>query len=123
MRFQKCNLYYILFKLLRTRSRIYCWLETQIMERKTHVKKKVWSFSIINHFTDVCSETDDPSRNIRFIIIDLLNNTNSFSPDDIDNLLLQKEKFWISTLVTIDKGPNSTHDWNRKCRTERPKRR
>ena len=61
---------------------------------------------------DVCSDTDDPSRNIRFIIIDQLNNTNSLSPDDIDDLFLQKERFRISTLVTIHKGLNSTHDWN-----------
>ena len=72
------------------------------------------SCSIVNHFIDVCSDTDDPSRNIRFIIIDQLNKTNSFSLDDIDDLLLQKERFWISALVTIHKGLNSTHDWNRK---------
>ena len=90
---------------------------------KSHIKKKVRSCSIVNHFIDVCSDTDDPSRNIRFIIIDQLNNTNSFSPDEIDDLLLQKERFWISTLVTIHKGLNSTHDWNRKRRTERPKQR
>ena len=72
---------------------------------------------------DVCSDTDDPSRNIRFIIIDQLNNTNSLSPDDIDDLLLQKERFWISTLVTMHIGLNSTHDWNRKLRTERAKQR
>ena len=54
---------------------------------KSHIKKKVRSCSIVNHFIDVCSDTDDPSRNIRFIIIDQLNNTNSLSPDDIDNLL------------------------------------
>ena len=29
------------------------------------------------------------------IIIDQLNNTNSLSPDDIDDLLVQKERFWI----------------------------
>ena len=81
------------------------------------------SCSIVNHFIDVCSDTDDPSRNIRFIIIDQLSNTNSLYNDDIDNLLLQKEKFWISTLVTIHKGLNSTHDWNRKRRTECPKQR
>ena len=81
------------------------------------------SCSIVNHFIDVCSDTDDPSRNIRFIIIDQLNNTNSLSPDGIDDLLLQKERFWISTLVTIHKGLNSTHGWNRKRRTERPKQR
>ena len=81
------------------------------------------SCSIVNHFIDVCSDTDDPSRNIRFIIIDQLNNTNSFSPDEIDDLLLQKERFWISTLVTIHKGLYRKHDWNRKRRTERPKQR
>ena len=57
------------------------------------------------------------------INIDQLNNTNSLSPDKIDNLLLQKERFWISALVTIHKGLNSTHDWNRKRRTKRPKQR
>ena len=51
-----------------------------------------------SHFIDVCSDTDDPSRNIRFIIIDQLNNTNSLSPDDIDDLLLQKESFGFQHL-------------------------
>ena len=72
---------------------------------------------------DLRSDTDDPSRNIRLIIIGQLNNTNSLSPDEIDDLLLQKERFWISTLVTIHKGLNSTHDWNRKYRTEPTKQR
>ena len=79
--------------------------------------------SIVNHFIDVCSDTDDPSRNIRFTIIDQLNKTKGLSADDIDHLLLQKERFWVSTLVTIHKGLKSTHDWNRKHRTERPKER
>ena len=78
--------------------------------------------SIVNHFIDVWSHADDPSRNIRFIIIDQLNNTNSLSPDDIDDLLLQEERYWISIIVTMHKGLNSTHDWNRK-RTECPKQR
>ena len=57
------------------------------------------------------------------ISLNQLNNTSSLSPNDIDDLLLQKERFWISTLVTIHKGLNSTHDWNRKRRTERSKQR
>ena len=57
------------------------------------------------------------------ISLNQLNNTNSLFPNDIDDLLLQKERFWISTLVTIHKGLNSTHDWNRKRRTERSKQR
>ena len=77
---------------------------------KSHIKKKVQSCSIFNHFICVCSDTDDASRNIRFIIIDQLSNTNSLPSDDIDDLLLQKERFWVSTLVTIYKGLNSTHD-------------
>ena len=81
------------------------------------------SCSIVNHFIDVCSDTDDHSRNIKFIIVDQLNSTNSLSPDEIDDILLQKERFWISALVTIHKRLNSTHDWNRKRRAERPKQR
>ena len=79
---------------------------------KSHIKKKVRSFSIVNHFIGVCSDTDDPSKNKRFIIIDQLNNTSSLSLDQIDSLLLQKERFWISALDNIHKRLNSTHDWN-----------
>ena len=81
------------------------------------MKKNVRSCSIVYHFIDVCSDKDDPSRNIRFVIIDQLNNANSLSADKIDVLLLQKKRFWISTLVTIYKGLNNTHDWNRNRRT------
>ena len=37
---------------------------------KSHIKKKVRSCSIVNHLIDVCNDTDDSSRNIRFIIIE-----------------------------------------------------
>ena len=79
--------------------------------------------NIFNQFTDVCSDTDGPSRNIKLIVIDQLNNINSLSPDEIDDLLLQKERFWISTLITIHKVLNSIHDWDRKRRTARLKQR
>ena len=52
----------------------------------------------------ICSDTDNPSKNIRFIIIDQLNNTSRFSPDDEIDDMLQKERFWISMLVTVHKG-------------------
>ena len=77
--------------------------------------------SIINDFIDVCNDTDDPSKNMRFITIDQLNNTNSLYPHEIDDLLLQKERFWILTLVTIHKRLSTTRDWNRTLCTERPK--
>ena len=69
-------------------------MKHRLRNYKSHIKEKVRSCSIVNHFIDVCS---DPSR------------------------MLQKERFWISTLVTMRKGLNSTYDWNRKRRTERPK--
>ena len=70
-------------------------------------KPKISSCSIINQFIDVCNNTGSSSRNIRFIIIDQLNDKNSYSPYEIDNLLLQKKRFSISTLL-INKGLNST---------------
>ena len=60
-------------------------------------KEKVRSCSIVKHLINVCSDADDPSRNIRFIIIDQLDNTSSLSSDEIDNLLLEKERFWERT--------------------------
>ena len=45
--------------------------------------------SIANHFINVFSDTDDPSKNISLINIDQLSNSNSLSPDEIDGLLLR----------------------------------
>ena len=53
-------------------------------------------------------------------IIDQLNNTKSLPSDEIHDLLLQKERFWISMLLIIHKGLNSTHDWDRNRQTECP---
>ena len=55
--------------------------------------KEVQSCSIVNNFIDVFSDTDDPSKDITFGIIDQLNNTSNLSPYMIDGLLLQKERF------------------------------
>ena len=43
----------------------------------------------------------------------IVNNTTHLTSKNIDALLLEKEKFWIGTLVTQHKGLNGTHDWNR----------
>ena len=86
MRFQKCNLYCILKQGVRSTVD---W-KPRLRNYKSHIKKKVRSCSIVNHFIDVSSDTDDPSKNIRFIIIDQLNIINGLSPNEIDNLLLRK---------------------------------
>ena len=77
-----------------------------LRNNKSHIKQKVPACSIVNRFIDVCSGRDDPSGNTRFIIINQLSNTNSLSPDDIDNLLLQKERFCISTYSRHDRIEN-----------------
>ena len=86
---------------------------------KSHIKKNRPTCRIVRHFMEEC--IDKTLKNLKFIIVDVLNNTENLSETEIDNILLQKEKFWIGTLVTQHQGLNGKHDWNRKSRTEREK--
>ena len=86
---------------------------------KSHVKNELKTCKIARHFIEDCP--DPTLRNFKFVIVDVVNNTEKLSKEDVDSLLLEKEKFWIGTLVTQHKGLNGTHDWNRKKRTEREK--
>ena len=65
------NVIYIAFCLncLKEGVRYIVDWKLRLRNYKSHVKK-VRSCSIVNHFTDVSSDTDDPSKNIRFIIVD-----------------------------------------------------
>ena len=85
---------------------------------KSHINKKVYSCRIVKHFINECC--GHPLK-IRFHIIDSVNNAEGLSTDQIDNLLLQKEQYWIGTLLTQYDGLNSTHDWQRKKRNDREK--
>ena len=58
---------------------------------------------------------------MKFTIIDSLTNIEGLDTKSIDALLLTKENFWIGTLITQHQGMNSTHDWNRNYRSEKPK--
>ena len=89
------NVIYITFYLNSLKQGVESTVDRKLRLRnyKSHIKKKVQSCSIVNHIIDDCSDTDDPSVNVRLIIIDQLNYTNSLSPNEIDNLLLQKERF------------------------------
>ena len=53
-----------------------------------------------------------------FMLVDCLNNVDGLSTEKIDELLLQREKWWIGNLVTQHRGLNGKHDWNRKERSE-----
>ena len=88
---------------------------------KSHINKKLQTCSICNHVIDVCSDTDDPSRNIKFIIIDQLNNTNSLS--HLMKMMIYCYKKKDFRFQRLPPHKNSTHHWNRKRRTERLKQR
>ena len=60
-------------------------------------------------------------NNLRFILLDCVDNVDGLSTEEINDLLLEKERFWIGTLVTQHKGLNSTHDWVRTKRKDREK--
>ena len=55
-------------------------------------------------------------------LVDGLNNTDNLSDKEIDDLLLEKEKFWIGSLVAQHSGMKCSHDWNRKGRNEKAPR-
>ena len=90
---------------------------------KSHFKQSVHSCKIVKHFIEKCNDPIVPFKYLRFVILDLLTNTESLSKDDIEDILLKKETFWCGTLVTQHKGLNGRYDWNRVKRTEKSKER
>ena len=91
------------------------------MYDQSHIKKNVRSCKIATHFIDQCCDEEIPFRYLAFIIIDVVTNTFSLTRHQIEDLLLEQEKFWIGTLVTQHQALSSTHDWNRPKQTEREK--
>ena len=86
---------------------------------KSHIKKKKGTCRTVRHFIEGCN--DNGFNTLRFIIVDCLNNTDGLTSNEIEELLLQKEKFWIRTLITQHHGLNSKHDLHRNNRSEREK--
>ena len=85
---------------------------------KSYAKHFITSCSISKHFNTICKSHEDTSAFLSFQLIYCLENVDRLSIDEIDDLLLQNEKHWFSTLVTMHKGMNITHDWNLKKRTD-----
>ena len=96
----------------------FAW-KKRLANYKNHIKGSILTCSIVKHFTNTCVDKTNPVGHLKFIILDVLNNTDNLTTDELDDLLLAKEKFWIGTLVTQHSGMNSTHDWNRKTRSEK----
>ena len=122
-----CNSHFIVYCAMCTRCReqgvgsTFDW-KPRLSNYKSHIKKGINTCGIVKHFLEDCVDHEDPCGNLIFFIIDGLNNTDGLSMEQIDDLLLQKEKFWIGTLVTMHKGMNLSHDWNRTTRNQRVQR-
>ena len=90
--------------------------KSRLANYKYHITNKITPCCISKHFFQTCIDEDDQLGHLKFVILDKINNADNLSAEEIEDLLLQKEKFWIETLVTQHKGMNGTHDWNRKHR-------
>ena len=86
---------------------------------KSHITKGHKTCGIVRHFLEDCVDEEDPCGHLIFFIIDGLNNTDNLNVEQIDDLLLEKEKFWIGALLTQHSGMNTSHDWNRTRRNDR----
>ena len=92
--------------------------KSRLANYKSHIKKKIRSCVIVNHFIDECYNDENPTKYIRFALVDSVNNTYEMSTEKVDELLLFKENVWNGSLVTQHKGLNGTHDWCRKKRRD-----
>ena len=70
----------------------------------------------MRHFIENWS--DNGFNNLRYTIVDCMNNADSLTADEIDVFLLEKEKSWIGTLVNQHLDLNSKHSLNRKKQCE-----
>ena len=61
----------------------------------------------------------DPWENMKFTIIDCLDNCDALSQEQIDDEFLKKENMWIRKLLTYHHCMNSSHYLKRTCRSER----
>ena len=86
---------------------------------KSHIKKQVKSCQIVKHFIESCSDSENPTKNLRFILIDLVDNAEGLNKERIEEILLDKEKFWIGTTCAIHNGLNGFHDWRRTKRVQK----
>ena len=83
---------------------------------KSHTKASKDTCHITKHFNSICRCPENPPSLMSIQLIDTIDNIDELNPTTLDDLLLQKEKFWIGTIVAMHKGMNSTHDWRRTKR-------
>lgn len=93
--------------------------KARLANYKSHIKKSVGSCQIAKHFIHSCKDDSNPTKFLRFVLIDYVDNTTKMSSPDVEAILLEKEKFWIGTLCSIHQGLNDFHDWRRSRRVQK----
>ena len=69
------------------------------------------------HWNHVCRDATNHLAYMNFQLIDCVDNTDTLEDVKIRSLLEEKERFWIGTLVSMQKGMNNTNDWNKGRKT------
>ena len=86
----------------------------------SHKSKRRWKHAQFwSIWFDCCSDTENPSQYLRFILIDCLTNIKNKNKDQTDDLFSEKENFWIGTLSAIHKGLNDYNGWKRIRRNQK----
>ena len=92
--------------------------KARLANYKSHIKKGIKTCSIAKHFIESCCDNEDPCKYLRFVILDRVNNYDEKSSEEMEKIMLEKEKFWIGSLCCIHKGLNGYHDWRRSKRVQ-----
>ena len=84
---------------------------------KTHSVEKYDGCGVSIHWNHVCRQDNNPVAYMNFQLIDCVDNTDAMDDTKIRSILEDKERFWIGTLVTMQKGMNNSNDWNKGRKT------
>ena len=84
---------------------------------KTHSREKYDGCGVSIHWNRVCRQDSNPVAYMSFQLIDCVDNTGDMDDTKIQSILDDKERFWIGTLVTMQKGMNNSNDWNKGRKT------
>ena len=72
---------------------------------KSPIKKNAHSCKIVKHFINECSDREMPFKYLAFVILDVVKNRSGLTRNEIENMLLEKEKYRNSPLS------HNTKDW------------
>ena len=66
--------------------------KARLANYKSHIKKRIKKpCRVVKHFMNTCVDPDIPHKNLRFIMIDSLNNTEDLEEEEIDALLIENK--------------------------------